>query len=77
MITSGAVPAPLQPFTGVSQIHQLTASQDFADPLVGEPTAELDRFTAHAARCAIVGGDAGAMPAAWLLPPGGVALACG
>ena len=33
MITCGAVPAPLAAHIGVSQISQLTTSQDFADPL--------------------------------------------
>ena len=33
MITCGAVPAPLAAHIGVSQISQLTTSQDFADPV--------------------------------------------
>jgi hypothetical protein len=44
MITCGAVPALLPAHIGVSQISQITASQDFADALTGPPTV-----TAHAA----------------------------
>jgi hypothetical protein len=39
MITSRAVPAPLPAHTGVSQTTQITASQDFADPLVYCPVS--------------------------------------